>query len=106
MRIYNQAIGVLGIWLIITSLFTGSLPFMIWSNTIVGLIVSIAAFAMLERQRWGGIFGLIVGIWLLHSFYFMEGDNTTIFVINNIVSGLILVADGYFSQGTETRATM
>lgn len=105
MRIYKQLIGVLGIWLLITSLFTNSLTFMIWSNTVVGFIAAIAGFRMLELQKWGGIFGLIVGIWLIHSFYFLESSmSTTTLVLNNIITGLILVADGYLTQGSTPEA--
>lgn len=105
MKIYKQLIGVLGIWLLITSLFTDSLSFMIWSNTIVGFIAAIAGFRMLELQKLGGIFGLIVGIWLIHSFYFLESDmSTTTLVLNNVISGIVLVADGYFTQGSRPEA--
>ena len=105
MKLYKQTLGILGIWLLITSLFTNSLSFMIWSNTIVGFTVALAAFNLLEPQRWAGIVGLTVGLWLIHSFYFIEvGMATSTLVANNIISGLILVADGYFGSDTEADA--
>ena len=105
LKLYKQTLGILGIWLLITSLFTNMLSFMIWSNTIVGFIVALAAFNLLEPQRWAGIVGLTIGIWLIHSFYFIEaGTATSTLIANNIICGLVLVADGYFGSNTEADA--
>ena len=101
MKLYHQILGVVGIWLLITSLFTNYLSFTIWSNTVVGFIVALVAFALLQPNRWTGIIGLIIGIWLIHSFYFLEPGTTTMtMVTSNLISGIILVALGYFSQNS------
>jgi len=87
--------GILGIWLIITAFFGASRAFYAWDNFIVGIIIAICGFSMLNVRSWQGTVSIIVGIWLIISAFIPQLHYGAGVYWNDIISGVVALIAGF-----------
>ena len=91
-------IGILGLWIIVSSFIGASTQFIIWSNVISGLIIAIAGFAMVKQKPEFGWLAGIFGIWLLITPFIPALLTGKGLMWNGIIVGLIAAIDGFTSM--------
>ena len=94
MKERGEIVGLLGIWLIVASLWRFAVPVEMWSNLITGVIVALLGFSLSGDtvHRW---LSGIAGLWLIVS-SFIPGLHAGIpLLVNNIIVGAVLIFAGF-----------
>lgn len=91
----GSLIGLMGIWIILSSFILVDAEFIFWSNTISGATIAVAGFTMTKEQPELGWIAGIFGIWMIGSAFIptlLSGDGL---LWHGIIAGLIAAIDGF-----------
>jgi len=91
----SSLIGLVGIWIILSSFISVNVEFIFWSNLISGAIIAIAGFTMVKEQPGFGWIAGIFGIWMIVSAFIPSLLSGSGLLWNGIVAGLIAAIDGF-----------
>lgn len=95
MKFNSWIIGIVGIWIIISSFLSANAQFILWSNLISGVIIALAGFTMIKEQPSFGWIAGILGIWMIISAFIPSLLTGTGLLWNGIIAGLIFAIDGF-----------
>lgn len=94
MKERGDIVGLLGIWLIVASLWRFAVPVEMWSNFITGVIVALLGFSLSREPAHRWVSG-IAGLWLIVSTFIPGLHAGTPLLINNIIVGVVLIFAGF-----------
>jgi len=98
--------GILGSWLFITAFLALNAKGNMWNDLIVGVIVAIAAFTMLNEKPWHGWTAGIFGLWLIVASFIPGLLSGPGLLWNNIIVGGVIAFAGFASLSSDSgRAT-
>ncbi len=94
--------SILGIWLFIAAFLSFSPTGNLWDNLIVGVVVAIAGFAMINKKSWQGWLSGILGVWLIIAAFIPGLQMHLANAWNDAIVGLLLlIAGGMAMQDTQ-----
>jgi len=103
MRARGEIIGLLGVWLIIAAIWRFVPVLEIWSSLVTGIVAAILGFSMVNIERVNGWVAGIAGLWMIVSAFIPGLHAGKAILINNIISGLVLVVAGFTTRGPRGR---
>lgn len=95
MKTKGRIIGLLGFWTIVAGIWRFNPAAELWSNLIAGLIIIVGAFSLLDQHRNAGTLSVILGLWLMISTVIPVLAVGIPFMLNNVITGLILTIAGF-----------
>ncbi len=95
MRNLAWVVGILGIWMIVAAFLTFASATVMWHNLIIGLVVGIAGYNMIEKLQWQSWVSMIVGLWLVISAFMPEMRIGEAFLWNALITGILLAVSGF-----------
>ncbi len=91
--------GILGAWLFIEGLIHFTRGFTLWDNLIVGIIVAILGFSMVNKKAWQGWLCGIVGVWLIIAAFIPGLLTGGGHLWNGIITGVLVMIGGFGALG-------
>ncbi|HKK46374.1 MAG TPA: hypothetical protein VJ964_12690 [Balneolaceae bacterium] len=101
----GSLIGLIGIWIILTSFISVDVEFIFWSNIVSGGIIAIAGFTMIKKQPELGLIAGVFGIWMIISAFIPSLLTEPGLLWNGIIAGLIAAIDGFSAEANTPRRT-
>ncbi len=100
-------VGILGLWLIVAAFLGFGENAAMWNNLLVGIVVAIVGYNMLENLQWQNWVSMIVGIWLIISAFIPDLRVGDAFMWNAVITGILVAISGFgliAEKGTDTEA--
>jgi len=95
MKARGTIIGLLGVWLIVAAIWRFVPVEEIWSDLVAGIVTAILGFSFTAAYPGNGWVCGIAGLWVIASAFIAglhAGRGT---LINNIITGLVLIVAGF-----------
>jgi hypothetical protein len=93
--------GVLGLWLLLAPFLGISAKGHYWNDLIVGIIVAVVGFGMVQGKPWQGWTAGFLGLWLIIAAFIPGLVSGAGLIWNNIIVGLIVVIAGFTAVTSE-----
>lgn len=93
--------GVLGLWLLLAAFLGMGPKGNFWNDLIVGIIVAIVGFGMVQGKPWQGWTAGIFGLWLIVAAFIPGFLSSAGLIWNNIIVGLIVAIAGFAALKSE-----
>src|SRR5215813_8489982 len=93
-------IGLLGIWLIIAAVWRFVPVLQVWSNLMTGVVTGILGFSFVGSRPAHGWVAGIAGLWTIVSAFIPGLHAGNGILINNIITGLVLMVTGFTVPST------
>lgn len=97
MKANSWIIGIVGLWIVVSSFLSVNPQFILWSNLIAGVIIGIAGFTMAKEKPGFGWVAGILGVWMVISAFIPVLHIGTGLLWNGILAGAISAIDGFSS---------
>ena len=98
-------IGLLGIWLIIAAIWRFVPVLEVWSDLMTGVVTAILGFSFVGLSRAHGWVCGIAGLWTIVSAFIPGFHAGNAILINNIITGLVLMVAGFTVPSTPRTGT-
>ncbi len=98
--------GILGLWVVVAA-FAGLGPKgNFWNDLIVGIIVAIVGFGMVQGAAWQGWTSGLLGLWLIIASFIPGLVGGAGLVWNNLLVGAIVAIAGFAALGAKSSQRM
>jgi hypothetical protein len=98
--------GVLGLWVLLAAFLQIGPKGNFWNDVIVGIIIAIVGFGMVQGKPWQGWTTGLLGLWLIIAAFIPGLVSGSGLIWNNTIVGLIVAVAGFMAVSSEKPSQM